>query len=195
MMSRIRAGAIWLGTVVGASGAATGGYLGLVSGGITFDLRLGRRIRPLGPWSVTIDAPRELVFDVLSEPYLGRQPRAVAEKIRVLERGENMVLAEHRTPIRSRLVAVTVETVRFIRPSRVHFRLTRGPVPYVVETFELSTEHGRTVLEYTGELGTDLWTVGSWWGDRVARVWVRAVAGTFDAVKVEAERRYTHAAR
>lgn len=104
----------------------TGGYLGLVSGRLTIELRVGRRIRALGPLTVIIDATREVVFDVLSEPYLGRQTRAIAEKIRILERGENMVLAEHRTSVGSRLVAVTVETVRFTRPSRIDFRLTHG---------------------------------------------------------------------
>ena len=34
-----------------------------------------------------------------------------------------MVLAAHRTPVRGRLVATTVETVRFTRPGRIDFRL------------------------------------------------------------------------
>jgi len=70
----------------------------------------------LAPFGVDIAAPPQIVFDVLSEPYLGRQTRAVADKIRVLERGSDMVLAAHRTPLRGRLVATTVETVRFTRP-------------------------------------------------------------------------------
>ena len=98
-------------------------------------------------------APRELVFDVVAAPYLARQPRAVAEKIRVLERATDMVLAAHRTPVRGRLVATTVETVRFSRPDRVDFRLVRGPVPYVVEQFVLTTTTAGdgTRLEYSGE--------------------------------------------
>ena len=72
-----------------------------------------------------------------------------------------MVLAAHRTPVRGRLVATTVETVRFTRPDRVDFRLTRGPVPHVVEQFLLTTTADGTRLEYTGELGTDLWAVGA----------------------------------
>jgi hypothetical protein len=32
-----------------------------------------------------------------------------------------------------------VETVRFTPPERVDFRLVRGPVPHVVETFLLAT--------------------------------------------------------
>ena len=135
-----------------------------------------------------IEAPREVVFDVISAPYLGRTPRALERKLKVLERGEEMVLAEHFTHA-SRFVTTTVETVRFERPSAVHFRLLRGPVPHVVETFELRETEAGTDLHYAGELGTDLWVLGRWWGDIVARRWEATVRESLDAVKVEAERR------
>jgi len=80
----------------------------LVTAAVPVDLGVGRRTRPLGPFGVDIDAPVEVVFEVLSEPYLGRQTRAAAEKIRILERGSDMVLAAHRTPVRGRLIATTV---------------------------------------------------------------------------------------
>ena len=172
-----------------AATAIAGGYLGLVTGALPVDLGLGRRTRPLGPFGIDIRAPADVVFDVLSEPYLGRQTRAVAEKIQILERGTDMVLAAHRTPIRGRLVATTVETVRFTRPDRVDFRLTRGPVPHVIEQFLLTAAGNSTRLDYTGELGTDLWAAGARWGDVVADPWQRTVKTTFAAVKAEAERR------
>ena len=126
---------------VGA-GVAAAGYVGLVTGACPVDLGLGRRVRPLGPQLVDMAAPREVVFDVIAQPYLGRAPRALADKLRVLERGNDMVLAAHFTPLGGRLglVAQTVETVRFTPPERVDFRLVRGPVPHVVEAFVL-TEH------------------------------------------------------
>src|SRR6185312_5956066 len=112
-------------SVVGvAAVAGLTGYLGLVTGAVPVDLGVGRRLRPLGPYDIEVAAPRDVVFDVLSEPYLGRQTRAVAAKITVLERGSDMVLAAHRTAVRGRLVATTVETVRFTRPGRIDFRLT-----------------------------------------------------------------------
>ncbi|MBA2773685.1 MAG: SRPBCC family protein, partial [Nocardioidaceae bacterium] len=122
------------------SAAAAGAgavYLGLVTGAVPVNLGIGRTIRPLGPLSVDIAAPRDTVFDVISAPYGVRAPRAMQEKISVLERGTDMVLAAHYTPIRGGLRATTVETVRFSRPDRVDFRLVRGPVPEVVETFWL----------------------------------------------------------
>jgi hypothetical protein len=179
-------------TVVGtaaAAGALGAGYLGLVTGAVPVDLGLGRRTRPLGPFGIDIRAPADIVFDVLSEPYLGRQTRAVAEKIQILERGTDMVLAAHHTPVRGRLVATTVETVRFTRPERIDFRLTRGPVPHVVEQFLLTATPDGTRLDYTGELGTDLWGVGAHWGKLVAGPWEHTVRVTFAAVKAEAERR------
>jgi len=112
----------------------------------------------------------------------------------VLERGQDMVLAAHFTEIRG-LVATTVETVRFEPPSHVHFRLVRGPVPHVVEQFLLSETEEGTELEYRGELGTDLWALGGWWGAAVARQWEAAVESSLGAVKLEAERRATRGTR
>lgn len=175
--------------VGGVAGVATAGYLGLVTGAAPLDVGLGRRRRALGPDSIDIAASPDVVFDVLSEPYLGRQTRAAMEKITILERGTDMVLAAHRTPVRGRLVATTVETVRFTRPTRVDFRVTRGPVPHVTESFLLSDHAGWTRLQYTGELGADLWALGQWWGGVVAGPWERVVHSTFKAVKAEAERR------
>lgn len=106
--------------IVAAGVTMVGGYLGLVTGAVPVDLGVGRRTRPLGPLSVDIAAPREVIFDVLSEPYLGRQSRAMAEKIEILDRGSDMVLAAHRTPIpgrlSGRLVATTVDGP--LQPSR-----------------------------------------------------------------------------
>jgi hypothetical protein len=164
------------------------GYLGLVTGAMPLDLGVGRRVRPLGPFGVDIRAERETVFDLLTRPYLGRQTRAMAEKIRVLERGSDMVLAEHRTPIRGRLVAVTVEIVRFTPPERIDFRLVRGPVPQVTEAFRLTGQDGGTRVDYGGELGADLWALGQVWATTVAARWERTVRASLDAVRAEAER-------
>ena len=171
-----------------AVGAATG-YVLLVRGALTLDLGLGRRVRPLGPIQVSIAAPRETVFDVIAAPYLRKTPRAMRAKLDVLERGSDMALAAHFTPLAARLIVTTLETIRFERPERVAFRLVRGPVPHLVETFELREEQGGTELEYRGELGTDLWSLGSWWGALVARPWVGTVEESLSGVRAEAERR------
>ncbi len=178
--------------MIGRAGIAAGAALGLwallVRGSLGLDVGIGRRLRPLGPLLLSIDAPRETVFDVISAPYLGRTPKALGDKLHVLERGSDMVLAAHFTEVRG-LVATTVETVRFERPSTVHFRLVRGPVPHVVEQFVLRERAEATELEYRGELGTDFWALGSWWGSKVARRWDAAVRSSLESVQLEAERR------
>jgi hypothetical protein len=182
-----------------AAGATAAGYVGLVTGACPLDLGIGRRTRPLGPQNLEVAAPREAVFDLIAEPYLGRTPRALSDKVRVLERGSDMVLAAHFTPLGGRLglVAQTVETVRFTRPERVDFRLVRGPVPHVVEAFTLEEQPdgAGTLLAYQGELAADLWRLGQWWGRLVAGRWEQTVATSLAAVKAEAERRASRAGR
>lgn len=183
----------WVGrtaVVAGVGGAMTAGYLGLATGALAPDVGVGRRTRPLGPQVVDIAAPREVVFDVIAQPYLGRSTRAMREKVRVLERGGDMVVAEHFTPIAGgRLTARTTETVRFTRPARIDFRLIRGPVPAVVESFRLTEHASGTRLEYEGERGTDGWTLGERWGRLVAARWEETVAASLRSVQREAERR------
>ena len=55
---------------------------------------------------------------------------------------------------------MTVETVTFDPPQRIGFRLVRGPVAMVTETFALEPTDSGTRLTYTGELGTRLSAFG-----------------------------------
>jgi hypothetical protein len=135
-----------------AGAATTGAYVGLVTGRLTLDLGIGRRNRPLGPLHLDIAASREAVYDAAAAPYADRQTRAMGEKVEILERAGQMVLAAHRTPVGARLTAVTVEIVSLDPPNRMGFRLLRGPVPHVVETFTFDEIADRTRLTYTGEL-------------------------------------------
>lgn len=177
--------------LLGASALGLGAwraYRLLASGALTVDLGIGRRTQLLGPLVQTIQAPRKVVFDVIAAPYLGRTPRAMADKLAVWERGSDMVLAAHFTPVKCG-TTTTLETVRFERLERIDFRLVRGPVPHLTESFLLSTSDAGTELRWQGELGTDLWAIGEWWGGRVARAWSRAVAASLHGIAAEAERR------
>jgi hypothetical protein len=152
-MRRVLLAALGLGTAVRL----------IATGRLTVDLGLGRSLQSLGPVSRTIAAPPEVVFDVVADPYLGCTPRALGDKLEVWERGSDMALAAHFTPTPLGR-ATTVETVRFERPSEISFRLLRGPVPDVRESFTLRPHDGRTELIWSGELGTDLWAPRAWWG-------------------------------
>ena len=184
--------------VIAAAGGAAllaGGGLLVARAGLTLDLGVGRRVRPLGPIRIQIAAPPEIVFDVIAAPYLRRTPRAMRAKLDVIERGTDLVLAAHHTPLAPGLTVTTVETVHFEPPHRISFRLVKGPVPHVVERYELQPYDGGTAFEYRGELGTDLWTLGAWWGRVVASAWERTVATTLDGVRTEAERRASRTRR
>ena len=163
-----------------AGSLLAGGAALVARAGLTLDIGVGRRLRPLGPIALDIAAPPELVFDVIAAPYLGRTPRALGRKLKVIERGADLVLAAHFTPVAPRLMVTTVETVRFERPHRVSFRLVKGPVPHVLERYELRASETGTAFEYRGELGTDLWALGAAWGAVVAPSWERTVASSLD---------------
>ena len=175
-------------SVTGAVAAAIVAYRQVVSGRLTLDVGIGRRTAPLGPITVDIAAPRDLVFDVIAAPYLGRAGSA-GEHIDVLERGSDLVVAAHRTPIGTGLVATTVESVGFDRPTRVSFRLLRGPVPHVTEAFVLDEMGEGTRLRYEGEIGTDFWAAGERWGAAVARAWERTVQSSLEDIRDRSEQR------
>jgi hypothetical protein len=121
----IRSGAA---AVAAAGGLAGLGYYLVVSGKLTIDTGWGRRVRPLGPFGARLRPRQPTVFEVIAGPYLGRTPRAMSGKLQVLQRGSDMVLAEHYTPVHhGRLTAATLETITFERPNRIAFWLVRGP--------------------------------------------------------------------
>ena len=169
--------------------ALAGGYYLTVRGSLVADVKVGRRKVELEEFETTIGAPRETVFEVIASPYLQRTPHAMADKLKVLERGSDMVLAEHYTPATFGIVTTTLETVRFEPPERVHFRLLRGPVPHAEEIFELFAEGATTRFHYMGRLEADWGPAGAAWARAVARHWNCKVRDSVEAVKVEAERR------
>jgi hypothetical protein len=71
-----------------------------LTGRLTIDLGWGRTRHPLGPLEVAIDAPRDVVFEVVASPYLGRAPRELRAQLEVLERGKihGLGVLEGRSP-------------------------------------------------------------------------------------------------
>jgi hypothetical protein len=175
-------------SVAGVVASAVAAYRAVASGQLTLDVGIGRRTAPLGPITVDIAAPRDLVFEVIAAPYLGRAGAAGAH-IDVLEQGSDLVVAAHRTAVGDKLVTTTVESVGFDRPARVTFRLLRGPVPHVTEVFLLDEVGSGTRLRYEGEIGTDFWAAGAAWGSVVARSWERTVQASLDDIRERSEQR------
>jgi hypothetical protein len=160
---------LWI--AVGALGALlialmAGMFLLLAMGRLHLDLGWGRSLHELGPITVPIAAPRELVFEIIAAPYLGRTPGGSG--IEVVARSDALVVATHHTKIHF-YTARTVEVLDFEPPTRVGFRHLTGPVPHAVEEFALEEIGEDTELRYAGELGIDFFVLG-----RIAgRYWVR----------------------
>jgi hypothetical protein len=162
-----------------------GSFLLLAMGRLHLDLGWGRSFHELGPIEVRIAAPREMVYEMLCEPYLGRTPGRSG--IEVLAKGEDLAVAAHATKVHF-YTARTVEAVKFEPPTRVGFRHLSGPVPHAVEEFVLTYLDGRTELRYDGEIGIDFFLLGRIAGRHWVRPqWERAVREHLEDLKRRAE--------
>lgn len=159
----------------------------LAMGRLHLDLGWGRGIHELGPITITIAAPRELVFEILAAPYLGRTPGGSG--IEVWAKDERLVVAAHHTKLRF-YTARTVEAVEFEPPGRVGFRHLVGPVPHAIEEFVLEQAGEQTELRYSGELGIDFFALGRIAGRHWVRPqWERTVREHLEDLKQRAELR------
>jgi hypothetical protein len=168
-------------------------FLLLAMGRLHLDLGWGRSIHRLGPITTRIAAPRDLVFEMIAAPYLGRTPGGSG--IDVLVRGEDLVVAAHHTQVHF-YTARTVEAIEFDAPRRVGFMHLTGPVPHAVEKFALEEIDGDTELHYEGEIGIDFFAFGR----IAARHWVRpqwerVVREHLDDLKRQAEQRASFQAK
>jgi hypothetical protein len=163
---------------------SAGMFLALAMGRAHFDLGFGRSLHQLGPITVTIRAPRELVFEIITAPYLGR---ASAPGIEVLAGSKDLVVARHHTGVHF-YTAQTTEVIDFTPPARVGFRHLSGPVPHALEEFALEETDAGTELRYSGELGIDFFILGRIAGRYWVRPqWERVVSVHVDDLKKRAE--------
>jgi hypothetical protein len=173
-----------LAALIVASSAAL--FLALAMGRLHLDLDLGRSFHQLGPITATIRAPRELVFEIIAAPYLGR---VSAPGIEVLARSDHLVIARHHTRVHF-YTAQTTEAIEFAAPARVGFRHLSGPVPHALEEFALEETDAGTELRYSGEIGIDFFILGRIAGRHWVRPqWERVVAPHIEDLKERAEAR------
>ena len=180
---------IWLWIAIGLAAfwlvAMAAGFLLLAMGRLHIDLGWGRSLHELGPIEIRIAAPRDCVFEMISEPYLRHNPKESG--IDVLARGKDLVVAAHHTKVHF-YTAITVEAVKFEPPGHVGFWHIRGPVPYGVEEFALEEADGVTELRYSGEIGIDFFFLGRIAGRRWVRPeWEKAVRKDLDDLRQRAE--------
>jgi hypothetical protein len=166
-------------------GSIAGGFLLLAMGRLHLDLGWGRSFHELGPIEIRIAAPRDRVFEMISEPYLRHAPQKSG--IEVLARGQDLAVAAHHTKVHF-YAARTVEAVSFEPPGKVGFRHLAGPVPHAVEEFALDEVDGVTELRYGGQIGIDFFFLGRIAGRHWVRPqWERAVRQDLEDLKQRAE--------
>jgi Polyketide cyclase / dehydrase and lipid transport len=167
--------------------AAAGSFLLLAMGRMHLDLGWGRSLHQLGPIEVRIAAPRDMVFEMISAPYLCRAPGS--DEIEVIAGDRSLVVAAHLTKVHF-YEARTVEAVEFDPPARVGFRHLTGPVPHAVEEFILEADAEGTTLRYSGEVGIDFFLLGRLAGRYWVRgQWERAVSEHLEDLRRRAEER------
>ncbi len=103
----------------------------------------------LATQKLIIDAPLELVFQMMSAIGSGRLPGS-NERSKVLQRDGDTLIAEFLTPSGNKTYR-TVEEVRLFPPHRITYRHLEGPITYSEEEFLLAEVSGGSIqLTYTG---------------------------------------------
>lgn len=102
----------------------------------------------LATQKIAIDAPLELVYQMMSAIGSGRIPGS-NERSNVLQRDGNTLIAEFFTPSGKKTYR-TVEEVKLFPPHRITYRHLEGPITYSEEEFLLAEVAGGTQVTYIG---------------------------------------------
>ena len=103
----------------------------------------------LSTQKLTIDAPLELVYQMMSAIGSGRLPGS-NERSKVLQRDGDTLIAEFFTPSGKKTYR-TVEEVRLFPPHRITYHHLEGPITYSEEEFLLAeVANGCTQVTYIG---------------------------------------------
>ena len=118
----------------------------------------------LRPHTVRIQAPRELVFQMMSHFGRGRLPGDNNESSKVLERDDNRLVVEFQTKALF-TTYTTVEEVRLYPSERITFEHLSGPLHYAREHFKFDDVDGReTDLTHSGEFIWSRFPFFGWFG-------------------------------
>ncbi len=114
--------------------------------------------------TVRIQAPRELVFQMMSHFGRGRLPGDNSESSKVLERNGNHLVVEFQTKALF-TTYITVEEVRLYPSECITFEHLSGPLQYAREEFRFDDVDGReTDLIHSGEFIWSRFPFFGWFG-------------------------------
>ena len=114
---------------------------------------------------VVIEAPRELVYQMMSSFGWGRLTSDDHESSRVLRRRDDSIIDEFRSRA-GPLTVTTTEKVQLAPSERITFHHLRGPLRCAREEFLFRNVDGGTELEHYGEfMWSRLPPLADLWGD------------------------------
>ena len=126
--------------------------------------------------SITIDAPRSAVFELISsfggvEDPSGCSPGSNSEGKKLVERDSNRLVMECRSRDGRKLYR-TLEEVMFYPEERITFRHLEGPLYHSREEFRFGDAEAGTTMTHNGEIECRMhWLPGVGW--TVARFYVK----------------------
>ncbi len=144
--------------------------------------------------SVIIDAPRDLVYQMLTSFRRGRIPGDTAESSKLLSEDGDVKTVEFKTKA-GPFTYTTVEEVTLDPPNTIGFRHLKGPLHLAEEEFSLDeTDDGGTRLTHSGRIVWSRFPFFGWFGGMIYtrpmfhRVIVRHLANVKKAAKARAAR-------
>ena len=145
----------------------------------------------LNPHSVVIDAPRELVFQMLTAFRRGRIQGEESETSKLLSEDGNTKTVEFTTKA-GPFTYTTVEEVTVYPPDRIVFKHLDGPLHFSEEKFTLEeTPDGCTLLTHSGSFIWNCFPFFGWFGGMIYTrpMFHRVIKRHLAAVKKAAEAR------
>ena len=140
--------------------------------------------------AVTINAPRELVYQKMTSFGKGRLQGDNNESSRVISQDGNNLVVEFRTKA-GPFSYTTIEQVTLEAPERITFKHLRGPLHYAWEEFALNEADGNTELVHSGELVWSRLPLVGWLGGLLYTkpVFERTIEKHMKQIKVTCEAR------
>ena len=105
----------------------------------------------LGSHDILIDAPRELVYQMMTAFNAGPMPGDSNESSRVISSDDDSQIVEF-TSRAGFITYTSVEKVTLDAPERITFNHLSGPLHYACDEFILEDQDGQTLLTHHGEI-------------------------------------------